>query len=617
MTVQAKVILNFLIAFLFTLLLSSGRAQDIQLFETAAQNLVLLKNDSDLLPLADLQSHKIAMMNFGNEGEVFRKTAANYTHTGFKGTVSSLEGFMQMAKMFHWEKDFQGHDLLIVSVFSKAVKNDPQLTSLHDFFNWEILPAKKILVCFGPESAFANLPKADALIFSPMENGYAESLAMQLICGGATVRGKLQNDLPPFKTGDGLRIEKRTRLGYALPEAVGLDSKFLNEEIERIVLEGYAQGAYPGAQVLVAKNGQIVLHKAWGYQSSERTAPVGVDDIYDLASVTKVAAALPALMYFHSKGKLDLDAPLKRYYPKFRRSNKKDLTLRRLLTHTARLQAWIPFWKAAVKPDGSFKNKTFSADSSAKYPVPVTDKLFLYKNYRKKIFKTIKKSPLIDTAGYVYSDLSFYLYPEIIQDLSGQDFETFLKKEFYDPLGANTLTFNAYRHFDSTKIIPTEVDDAFRKTLLHGRVDDEGAAMLGGVSGHAGLFGSAADLAKIFQMYLNGGSYSGRQFISESTLKEFTAAPYKAEGVHRGVGFDKPLLVYDAVKSSAAKKASPATFGHSGFTGTLVWADPESQLLFIFLSNRVNPTRENRKLYDLNIRPRIHQAIYDAMKIND
>jgi CubicO group peptidase (beta-lactamase class C family) len=239
--------------------------------------------------------------------------------------------------------------------------------------------------------------------------------------------------------------------------------------------------------------------------------------------------------------------------------------------------------------------------------------MFLHKNYQKKIYQAIKESKLLENKEYVYSDLSFYLYPKIIENIEGVDFETYLKQNFYNQIGAYTLGFNPLNKFKKEQIIPTENDTFFRMKQIHGTVHDEGAALLGGISGHAGLFGTALDLAKMTQMYLNMGEYGGHRFISDTTMKQFTKCQFPENNNRRGIGFDKPLLK-NKQEGMSAIDASDESFGHSGFTGTFCWADPKNGLLYILMTNRVYPTRNNSKISQLNIRPSIHQVFYDAIK---
>ncbi len=392
-----------------------------------------------------------------------------------------------------------------------------------------------------------------------------------------------------------------------------LDYSILNKNIDAIVQEGLDSNAYPGAQVLVAIHGETVLHKTYGFHTYEAMQATQKEDLYDLASISKVTTGLPVLMKLYGEGKFDLDAPLGQYFSKFKNSNKADLPVREILAHQARLKPYIVYWQKTLKKNGKFKARTFKSEVSEKYPTPVTDHLYLHKNYQKKIYKAIKRSPLEERKEYKYSGLFFLLLPEIIREITGQDFEDYLYQNIYRPIGANNLCYNPLSKFPKTRIIPTENDTFFRKQQIHGTVHDEAAAMLNGVSCNAGLFGTAEDLAKLFQLYLDGGQFSGKTIIPKAAITEFTKCQFCEEGNRRGLGFDKPPIEYEVGQSYVAKAASPASFGHSGFTGTFVWADPEQELLVIFLSNRVYPTRENRKLYSMDIRPRIHQAAYDFL----
>lgn len=409
--------------------------------------------------------------------------------------------------------------------------------------------------------------------------------------------------------------EKDDRLGFGSPSSVGLDSIFLHQKIDSIANAAIEAKAFPGMQVLIAKNGKVVFHQAYGFHTYENKKNVQLTDIYDFASISKIITALPALMKLHGEGKFDLDQPLKTYFPKFKRSNKSDLTYREILAHQAGLKPWIPYWTTTIKKNGKYKWRTLKKKQTRNYNIKITDNLYLHKKYKKRIYKAIRKSPVSEVKEYKYSGLAFYLFPEIVSGLTQMDFETYLKEEIYEPIGATTLTYNPQRFFPKERIIPTERDTFFRHTQIHGTVHDEGAIMMGGVSANAGLFGTANDLAKLMQLYLNGGSYGGRQIIAKESINEFTKYQFPENNNRRGLGFDKPLLEYDFAKSSVAKDASLLSYGHAGYTGTFVWVDPAYDLIYIFFSNRVFPTRNNRKIYEMNIRPNIHQVIYDSMMI--
>lgn len=593
--------------------------------------MVLLKNEQNLIPLHHLDSLKIAYLSVGLEsGNDLEQTLKKYT------LVENLElpNGSSTAEAENWVKQQAStYNLFVIGIddsSNASMLDDPYEQA---YLNALFRKARTVAVVLGGNRAFQNihyLPEATSILVAPLETDFTQSLAAQIIFGGAGAKGRLQADLSTaFKAGSGLDSPGGLRLGYAPAALVGFDPKKLTEGIENIVQEGLDIQAFPGAQVMVIKDDKVVYHKTFGYHTYDRIEPVQPDDIYDFASITKVSASLPTVMRLYGEGKLDIDAPLQTIYPYFKHSNKANLTLRPILAHNARLMAWIPFWRGTLKGNakypwkkrwdglmnntGHFKARTFSSDSSARYPVKVTENMWLHRRYEKQIYKSIKKSPLNAKPGYVYSDLSFYLYPKIVPPIVGEDFESYIKETFYRPLGAYTLTYNAWKHFPPSRIVPTENDTFFRKTLLRGYVHDEGAGMLNGISGHAGLFGSAGDLAKLMQMYLNGGTYGGETFLKKSVLDEFKRCAYCNEGNHRALGFDRPLLKYDPKVASYAKSASEESYGHSGYTGTFTWTDPKYNLIYIFFCNRVYPTRDNRKLLDKSIRPRVQQAIYDAL----
>lgn len=412
------------------------------------------------------------------------------------------------------------------------------------------------------------------------------------------------------------QASKPDTLCYAAPSQFHIDSARLYSGIEEIILQALDSGAFPGCQILLAKEGEIFYHQSYGYHTYDSLLPVRNVDLYDLASITKITATTLALMKLEEDGLFDLDQTMGYYFPFLAKSNKSDLTMRKVLTHQSRLKNWIPYYAESQRRNGKYRRKTISTDSSSHYPyrIPGSD-LFLHKDFKTdKIYKMIRKSDLYDEEGYVYSGLAFYLFPDLIERLSGMSFEDFLTEHFYKPIGATTLGFDPLRRYSLDQIVPSEVDTFFRMHELHGVVHDEGAAVMLGISGNAGLFSNSYDLAKIYQMLLNDGTYQGRRYLNQETITEFTRCQYCDQDNRRGLGFDKPLIEYDSIKTTVAKLASPNSYGHSGYTGTLVWADPDNQLLFIFLANRVYPSRTNRKIYTLNIRPRIHDLVYGLIE---
>lgn len=596
------------IALLFLLsvclpVISPGQPADtvVANWEQGLASVVLLKNKNSLLPLKELEVPPVYWYSFGlGAPNTFEETLAKYTPEPAYHNLFPVNSTFIIALNFT-EINLQNADY---QEFEKKAK-------------YRLAHSRVIAVLFGPPEMLDSIPDflmASALILSSSAEEAAQSIAAQIIFGGCAASGVLQTDAGRFfKKGEGLKTPDPVRLGYAPPPTVGLNGQLLEDSIRSIVEEGIRAHAYPGAQVLVAKDGKVVFHKAYGFHTYDSLQALHTTDLYDFASITKVTSTLPALMKLYGEGLFDLDAPLKRYLPFFKKSDKANISYRQFLAHNGRLKASIVFWREAKGRNGRWKRHSFRNHYSRRYPIRITDSLFLFKNYRKQIFKEIRDSKLNEKPGYVYSDLSFILYPAVVEKLTRQPLEKYLRSTFYGPLGASTLTYNPLRRFSAAQIVPTERDTFFRKIQVHGTVHDETAAMLGGVSGHAGLFGSANDLAKLVQLYLNGGKYGGRRYISEAAIREFTRCQYCEEGNRRGLGFDKPPIRHDAGQSYISRSAGPDSFGHSGYTGTFFWADPAQNLIVIFFSNRVYPYRSSQAIYELNIRPRIHQAVYDAI----
>lgn len=387
----------------------------------------------------------------------------------------------------------------------------------------------------------------------------------------------------------------------------------LEGTLDSIIENGIDSMAFPGAQLLVLHQDSVIIHKSYGHHTYTESEKVSNQDLYDLASLTKVMSGLPILMKLQDKGIFKLDVPASSYLPDWEKTNKEDLTFRHILSHQAGLEPYIVFWAKTKKDDGTFKRKTFKNKSNKRYNIPIHDALFLHKKYRKKMWSFIKDSPVNQIKKYRYSGLSFLQMPDMISSIINSDFESQLYHTFYKPLGMDRVRYKPLDYFPLEDIVPTENDTFFRKTLVHGTVHDEAAAMLNGVSCNAGLFGNAESVSKLFHMYLRYGELNGKQYITSETVKTFTSYQFPENDNRRGLGFDKPPLKYIEGQSYIAKSASPSSFGHSGFTGTFAWADPDHQILIVFLSNRVYPDRSQRRLYAMNIRPKIHQTIYDYL----
>lgn len=608
-----------LVVFTFNLMAQQFLNQDKKILSVrkqAHQTICLLKNENNLVPIKNLNQN-IACLSIGCDTIItFQKRISDYSlvaHFNIRKTesASTLQQLKNKLKKFN---------LVIVSFHNlhdsprKAYGITAQMDELYKFAA-DSLPS--IIVIFGTTNSlniFNGATEAKTLLISSADSIENQDFAAQIIFGGMPAIGKLKIDVNDhFKSGDGLETNEIIRFSYQLPEELGLNSEYINSKIDSIAERSIKEGAFPGCQILAAKNGTIFFHKTYGFHTFDSIIAVKKSDLYDFASITKITGPLPALMRLYDQGKFKLDTPFYAYWPDFKHSNKKHIFVRDVLSHQAKLQPYIAFWKNTYKKNGKFRYHTFKSDSSKNYNIKVTNHLFLHKNYRKKVYKAVKKSELLTKKEYVYSGLSFLLYPEIIKNLTGSDYESYLKQNFYRPLGAYTLTYNPLKIFAKSRLVPTENDTFFRNQQICGIVHDEAATVLGGVSGNAGLFGTTLDLAKLMQMYLNMGQYGGIQFISDTTLREFTRYQYPENDNKRGLGFDKPMLK-DKENGYTAIDASDSSFGHSGFTGTFTWVDPKNGILFVFMSNRVYPTRNNTKIYELNIRPSIQQVLYDAGK---
>jgi CubicO group peptidase (beta-lactamase class C family) len=401
---------------------------------------------------------------------------------------------------------------------------------------------------------------------------------------------------------------------HAKPAKLGFDEDFINHKVDSIMEMGIASLAFPGAQLLVAKNGTVIFHKAYGYHTYDNNQPVALNDLYDLASVTKIAGPLPALMKLVDEGKLELDKPFSTYWkPWSNRKDKKDLTLREILAHQAGLVPYIVFLEKVVRENGNIKRRFVHQSPNNRFQGQVYDGLYINNRFEGKMNRIINRSKVSDEKKYLYSGLTFLIFPSLIEQLTGTDYQTYLQENFYKPIGANTLGYLPEGENYVNEIVPTEVDSLFRKTLVKGWVHDENAGLKGGVSGNAGLFAKADDLAKLMLFYQNYGNVDGQQLISAETVKEFTEVQFRENENRRGLVFDKPLLnnaELPLAEAYPSPLASPDSFGHSGFTGTFVWADPENKLTFIFLSNRVYPSRDHQKLYSLGIREALQDVFY-------
>ena len=576
-----------------------------------ASALTLVRDSLGLTGLPDLEKYKIATLALGDTNRTIFQT-----YCGYYARVSHFNGGKEidstrMATLLDTLKKF---DVVLVSFHgtrTKASDNFGLAESQIQLVRRLNGLTKVAVTMFGNPYSLKYFDEVPVLLQAFTEDPPAQELAAQSLFGANDLSGKLPvTASASAKFGQGIQKNfAPKRVGYELPEAAGLNSDTL-ALMDDLVKELIAGGAAPGCQIVVVKDNKIVWNKAYGHITYEQMTPVTTESMYDLASVTKVAATTISMMQLVENGRISLDSAMSCYVPELSKTNKKALTVREILAHHAGLQPWIPFYKNTLEnglPDAHIYHRDKDADSE----FPVAPGMYMDNAWVDSIWQQIFNSPLLPEKKYKYSDLGLYLTARAIQNVTGQRVDQYVEAHFYRPLGLANMTFNPWEKGLTDRCAPTEEDNYFRHQRLQGYVHDMGAAMLGGVSGHAGLFGNANDLARVFQMLLNGGSYGGKQYLKPETVQLFTTR-YNGS-TRRGIGFDmKELNPQESQNISTL--AGPNTFGHTGFTGIGVWADPDKNLIFMFLSNRTYPTMENNKLISGDYRPKLQSIVYRALK---
>lgn len=572
-----------------------------QLTEAA---ITIVGNQSKLIPIKLLDGKKFASLSMGNGNKSIFETYLNYYA---KVDLFSVE---QATDTLLLEDKLKDYDKIFISFYKL---NPTEKNSLINWLNQYIKNSEVIVCSFGNPYDLMGLHSPAALMIAYDDEPTTVQLMAQTIFGTRKSTGIAPLTIVNlFERGNGQPNETLNRLGYGIPEEVGMDATTL-ERIDAVVQQALDSGAAPGCDIVVARNGKIVFNKAYGWKTYDRADPVTPETIYDLASITKVAATLQTVMFMHEKKLIDINKKISVYLPELKQTNKKDFIIKDILTHQAGLWPYLPYWLQTMK-DSMLLPNYYSKNQSADYPFPVSKDLFAAKSMKDSLWQWIIKAKIRDKKpktpyDYTYSDMGFYMLQHLAEKLLNQPIEDFLAQNLYEPIGATTTGFLPLNRFPENRIAPTEVDKQFRGSKLTGYVHDQGAAMHGGVAGHAGLFSSANDLAKLGQMWLQKGSYGGQQFYKPETLEYFIHKQYETS--RRGLGWDKPTI--SDWNGPTSLYASPMTFGHTGFTGTAIWVDPEFNLVFVFLSNRVYPDMFNTKLLTANIRPRIQDIIYQSI----
>ena len=582
--------------------------EDKLLFEKLAKNsITLIKNENQLLPIKDL-TKKIAYLKMGdsNSDEFFKML----NHYNKVDNIKSDD--YQIEKLI---KILDPYDLVIIG-FHKSYKSpfEDYRFSKDEIKIIELISEKKnvILDVFAKPYALMDLDlkNIQSIVVSYQNNDVFQNVSSQIIFGAISAKGILPVSIGKnFPVNTHIKSNVLNRLSYSHPKNQGFNINKL-KKIDSIALFAIKKKMIPGAQILVAKNGDVIYNKSFGNKTYESSNKVKWDDLYDLASLTKILSSVPLIMNEYELDNLNLDTTLSDLLPNMDLKEKENLSIKEMLSHQAGLFPWIPFYKKTIdsltyKPMSNW----YRSSKEDGFSIKVTENLFLKNIFLDTINVNIINSNLSDDKSYVYSDLPYYFIKSFLENKNKKDLDDQLKKKLLLGLGANRTTYNPTLSFSKNKIVPSEIDNYFRNTTLHGYVHDMGAAMQGGIGGHAGLFSNSNDVAKIMQMYIQGGYYGGIRFFKSSTIDDFNTCYFCDNNNRRGIGFDKPQLDDSKPTCGCVPMSS---FGHSGFTGTYTWADPENKLVYVFLSNRTYPTMENRMLYKYNIRTEIQRVIYES-----
>ncbi|WP_203256822.1 glycoside hydrolase family 3 N-terminal domain-containing protein [Hyunsoonleella ulvae] len=586
-----------------------NRLEDDILSETLYENAItLVKNKSDLVPLKRLETKTLAYVNLGDDdGRPFFNELKKYTKVHH----------VKADKLDELMNKLQSYNTVIIG-FHRSDDNpwkSYKFTTEELVWLYEIARTHDVILsvfvkpyALDDIKTFENI---ESVVVNYQNNKITQQKSAQLIFGAIPSRGKLPVSIgSSFKAGEGIENNAIKRLGYTLPERVGISSKRLMK-IDSIAKVAVDSMMTPGIQLLVARRGKVIYNKNFGKHTYKGKEKVASNDIYDVASLTKILATLPLVMELEEKGLLSLNSTLSELLPDYKGSNKADITIKQMLSHYARLRPWEPFYYHTLDTVTKRPSKKYyRTEKSKKFNIEVAKNLYLRSDYQDSIQKIIKESELLERLRYRYSDFPYYILKKFIEKHYDKGLDELVQTHFYQSLGANYTMYNPYRRISNQHIVPTEVDDYYRHQKVQGYVHDMGAAMQNGVGGHAGVFSNANDVAKIMQMYLQKGFYGGIRYLSPVTIDKFNTCYYCGNDNRRGVGFDKPQLEDEGPTCGCISMTS---FGHSGFTGTYAWADPEEEIVYVFLANRTYPHAGHNRLLKENIRTEIQRFIYEAI----
>ena len=585
-----------------------NRLKDDVLYEELIENAItVVKNKAEILPLLRLETKKIAYVKIGDDdGSVFLDELKKYAKV-HEVKADKLDGLIN--KLNNYNTVIIGFHKSNANPWKSYQFSDKELVWLYEIARTNTV----ILNVFAKPYALLDLKTTknfEGIMVSYQNSEIAQQKAAQLIFGAIQAKGTLPVTSGDFKVGHGIQFPSASRLSSGLPERVGMNSERL-KKIDSVAQYAVDSLMTPGIQLLVARKGKVIYNKNFGKHTYTGNEKVKFNDMYDIASLTKIVATLPLLMELEEHGIVSLDSKLSELLPEYKGSNKKNVTLKRMLSHYAKLKRWIPFYyntldSVTKQPDVKY----YRSRQSKAYNLEVTKNLFLRSDYQDSIQEIIKDSEMLNRLRYRYSDLPYYILKKFIETHYDQSLDNLVQQHFYKSLGANYTTYNPSKKFSNTQIVPTEIDDYFRYQEVRGYVHDMGAAMQNGVGGHAGVFSNANDVAKIMQMYLQKGYYGGHRYFKTETINKFNTCYFCENDNRRGIGFDKPQLDEEGPTCGCISMTS---FGHSGFTGTYAWADPEEEIVYVFLANRTYPKAGKNRLLKESIRTEIQRLIYEAI----
>lgn len=571
-------------------------------YDIAQRGLTLLSNPRHLIPVSDFSKSPIRLIHYGTTSfPDFQEKLAQYTD--FSRQIGEIDAEGNWLPLNNGKNNYLnclllGPDQII------SPKDQPFFESL--------VAANKtgqlVIINFGAPHQVASLDDNFTLLQAFTQSTVTEAIAAQIVAGGLPTRGINPMDINTFWESGQQEKTPKIRVSHAPPEFVGIRPEKL-VSLNAIANAAIRGKATPGCQIAVIKDGNFIFHQSFGYHTYANKKSVRKDDLYDLASLTKISATTLVAMRLQEAGILDINDRIKKYLPEYNKAPFRNVKIKELMTHRSGIQPHmpvVPYLKYRGE-DNAACDSFFCKTASDTFTIQIADQFYFQQRWQDQIWDDMNAVQMRRFDKFRYSDANLILLQRILERKQNQNLDQLAKRYFYRPLGLSNITYQPLKRFNKNRIVPTEDDEKWRRQLIHGYVHDETAALLGGIAGHAGLFSNASDLAILLQMLLQGGTYANTPYLKPETIELFTSSRH---GNHRGLGFDKR---HRSNRTGRAYDMTPSAYGHTGFTGTAAWVDPDHNLVFVFLSNRLHPSVQNRDLFSKRIRTRLHQVVYDAL----